>query len=279
MGNAGSGFWMEPYPEALKRLFSKVSGPVISKFQSKKIDDSDFRQRCVIVTAVMFVLLLIFTGTWNPLELMIDIPLFSIEDFLNTLPVHENVGALYFVCSTAYIAIGISLLKLFVFNNQEYSFLSINGLCYWIMTLFVSAICDTLAQKTIYMVAINMSAHISLTWFLFIAAVGIAASCTLYFMLSDALSTTLSIALAPIFIQLPIFSMISISLLKYLCVTAILKVLLTFIDKIGLWNGIVQFIKKWCYTPKYIAKVVFFYFYIAIILLALMGLGTEKREN
>lgn len=230
-------FWNNPYPESI--MWPVVQGfrKLSSHMEEKSISDRRYRVQCVVISLITFVALFLLTGTKNPLEFFIDIPIYNLAEFNRSVGGDEYALFIYMFSSAMLISISIYLVRLFLFNAKEESFFTVNGLFFFVMTVFISAVVDVPVKKIAYAFSV---------------------------------STLLEIE------AMDIVGLILLGLALLLIVSLLMRIFLELLDKIGAWRPIVAFCAKWFYTPKYIIKLAFCYILIPLLIIS-GGVHKKKK--
>lgn len=250
-----------------------------SYMEKKPISNRRYRIQCSAISIASFLTLFLLTGIKNPLEFFVDIPIYDLVEF------HHNVGGdeyalyTYMFLSAICTAVGIYLLRLFLFHAREDNFFSVNGISFFVMTVFVSALISIPVQRLAYAFSSTLLLDIEAMKTMGLIILGFALNFALYFAMQDSFSAILSSAVGVELIM--IFQewfqkFIPNRLVLLLVVSLMLRVLLEVLDLIGMWKPIVDFCAKWFYTPKYIIKLTFF---IITILLFLVSWGGNKEKK
>ena len=272
-------FWNNPYPESI--MWPVVQGfrKLSSHMEEKPISDRRYRVQCVVISLITFVALFLLTGTKNPLEFFIDIPIYNLAEFNRSVGGDEYALFIYMFSSAILISISIYLVRLFLFNAKEESFFTVNGLFFFVMTVFISAVVDVPVKKIAYAFSVSTLLEIEAMDIVGLILLGLALNFTLYFVMQDSftaiLSSAISVELIMLF-QKWFQQFITNRMALILIVSLLMRIFLELLDKIGAWRPIVAFCAKWFYTPKYIIKLAFCY--ILIPLLIISG-GVHKKKK
>ncbi len=274
-------FWNNPYPES-------IMWPVVHGFrqlslhmEKKSISDKRYRVQCIVISVIAFIALFLLTGTKNPLEFFVDIPIYDLTEFNARVNGDEYALFTYMFSSAIFIAIGIYLIRLFLFHAKEESFFTVNGLFFFIMTVFVSALIDVPVKKLAYHFSVGALLDIEAMETLGLVILGLALNFSLYFVMQDSFTAILSSAISVQMIMLFqkwFQNFITNRLILLLAVSLILRVFLEILDKIGIWKPLVAFCAKWFYTPRYLIKFVFFFMTILMFFIVWDEGKREKRK-
>ncbi len=188
--------WTNPYPEAILWPITQLFKRISVYMEKKPISDRRYRIQCLVISVVSFLMLFLLTGTENPLEFFVDIPIYDLSDF-NTLVGGDDYALLTYMIGGAIVAaVTIYLIRLFLFNGKEFSLYSVNGICFEITTVFVTALLDIPIQKLAYTYAMTWLPSIEGKDEIGIFILGLTLNFALYFVIQDSFSAILSSALA-----------------------------------------------------------------------------------
>lgn len=272
-------FWNNPYPESIMWPVVRGFRQLSSHMEKKPISNKRYRVQCIVISVIAFVALFLLTGTKNPFEFFVDIPIYNLAEFNASVGGDEYALFTYMFSSAIFISISIYLIRLFLFNAKEEGFFTVNGLFFFVMTVFISALVDVPVKKLAYSFSVGTLLDIEAMATLGIVILGFALNFTLYFVMQDSftaiLSSAISVELIMLFQQW-FQSFITNRFVLLLVVSLVMRVFLEILDKIGVWKPVVAFCAKWFYTPKYVVKLVFF---IVMIVLFLATLSRRKGEN
>lgn len=257
-------FWNTPFPEFFvnktKTLFQGINLP------STELDPKDYLTKSGIIAVVSIVSLIILSGTFNPLDLLFEVPYLSAGDYLATISNWTNfTWTEYLVFSSICITIVLWIIQTFVFHKQEVKVLSVEGIVNALMTVVVAMLVDYICQdifRIFHEAFLTETLRDPAT-----LLTAIAANFGLFFILQDAFTNQLSFSLTPMICKSLKLNLFGLGLIQFILVSAILKVVLTILEKIGIWDLVIDFIEKWIYTPKYMCLIVIWFYFFAILLL------------
>lgn len=272
-------FWNNLYPESVLWPIVKFFRYLSSYMESKRISDKRYTVQCIVISAAAFSALFLLTGTKNPLEFFVDIPIYDLAEFHALVNGDEYALFAYMFSSAIFASMGIYLLRLFLFHAKEYSFFSVNGFLFSVMGTFVSALIDVPVQKLVYAFSQGTIPEMEGKGLTGIIILGLTLNFAAYFAIQDSFTAILSSAVGIELIMIfqgwfQRFTSNRLALL--LAVSLLLRLFLEILEKLEAWRPIVGFISKWCYTPRYVIKVAFFAVSI-ILFLALRG--SKRREE
>lgn len=253
-------FWNNPYPETILWPIVKGFNYLTSRLEKKHISDSRYRILCIILSIVSCCIFLLLTETKNVFEIFVNIPIYNFVEFGTIVKGNLYALYMYMFSSIIFVAIIIYLIRLFVLCNKNYSFFSINGICFFIMSIFVSALIDVIVQKAVYLLYKNMVFSVKDTKIITAVVLGLTLNFIAYFAIQETFvaifSSMLGIGIIFLF-QTHLQQFIYNKLLLLVVVSMVLRAFFELINKIGIWQPFINFIAKWCYTPKYTTKVAF----------------------
>lgn len=274
-------FLNTPLPLTFLKPFQALLRLLRGDKQTKQPSDAEIRKYLLILGILSLPIIWIMEGLGNPLELLVDIPLYTFSiypapynDFYMVLVVFFTMLAMYGV-------------QYGICKGNEYSIFSINGLYLWLIGTAVGLLVDTFTRNI-------LMDKILLPWGIYangqndpvaLGALGLVLSFMLFYAFNDAMSTTLAVMATPLVMGLyrmltPASALWQNVLVSQLIVTFALKLLLMVFEKIGLIGWIVEVLSKYCYTPRYIPM---FFVYIMLIplwpILLIWKLARRKKTK
>lgn len=272
-------FWNHPYPESVMWPIVQGFRSIASYMEKNPISNRKYRIQCVVISAVAFLALFLLTGTKNPFEFFVDIPIYDLVEFNRNVGGDEYALYTYMFSSAIFVAVGIYLIRLFLFHAREDRFFSVNGIFFFVMSVFISALISIPVQRLSYAFSSSFLLDIEAMQTAGCIILGFALNFALYFAMQDSFSAILSSAVGVELIMIfqeRFQQFIPNRFVLLLLVSLILRVLLEVLDLIGMWRPIVDFCAKWFYTPRYVIKLTFF---IITILLFLLSRGDDKGKK
>lgn len=258
-------FWTTPYPDFFRGILHKVFLPLEERVRKKELKDTTYLILEIIVIAAMIAVIIMVTGIFNPLDLMFDVPYLGANDYLGTIENYNNyTWTTYFAFSGSIAMIVLYLMQAFVFRGKTYKLLSVHGLLFAVMAVLIAVVCDMLFQDAFRVFhETYITDNIMAPWNL---ASYLLANVTVYYVLADALGSALSFSITPVLCKYLGINLFSMGLIHFIAMALILKLIMTLIDKIGVWEKIVAFIAKWIYTPKYLIRIILFLYAVFLII-------------
>lgn len=264
-------FWTRPYPESILNLFK----PLWKNRERKPRSEKGIRRLLIVLAVVAVLLILLINGFADPMGYFVDIPSFSLGDMMEAYP---DYYAYYFIGLMAVTAAMTAILRAVVRSKEEISPWSVNGILLWIVCIAVGILADTLTREVLlekWVIPVYEHRNDSFEAAWQFAYMLIAVVLSWYFVMDDFTGNALSITLTPYVMYAfrwltPDDGIFSNTLVTYLIVTALLKVLLNLLEKIGLDQVIANFFKKYFYTPKYMWRTYLYIFFLPLLPLILI---------
>lgn len=272
-------FWTRPYPDSVLNLFS----PLWKNRERKSRSERGIRRLLLVLAAVAVVFILLVNGFSDPAGYLVDIPSFSLGDMMEAYPKYYGY---YFIALMAATSLLMALVNAVVRSKDEISSWSVNGVLLWVVSVAVGILADAIAreillEKWILPVLEHKNDSFEAAWQLVYMLIAVVVSW--YFVMDDFVGNGLSIVLTPYAMQavsafLPEKGILSNTLVLYLILTVVLKLLLNLLSMIGIDKVITKFFKKWFYTPKYMWRT-YLYFFLFPILPFILIWKLIRRKN
>jgi len=255
--------WNMPFPEVIAGRIGRV-------FDGIKPEKPLSKQMYLILSAIIclasIVVMFALGGTMNPVDLFLEIPMVSFYDFLDRIPNYTSITWAEFTASSALVTFVIMYLVHFlIFRRQDYPKSTPNGIVYMVMSFFLAIAVNMICAEVFIPIHINYitdtAADPATLALLLLSYFG------LYFMLKDACEAELSFALTPFVCNLLGAKVHALGLLHYIVASIIIKTLVWVVSVTGIWNVVVRFIGKWCYTFKYLFRMtIIFYLFVILVM-------------
>ncbi len=272
-----SEFWQTPLPQFVVDKAMLLFKPLLRKIKEGHTSDQKVLKWSFGIILIGLVLILIQSGSLNPIDLLFDIPYLSVDEFIVSISNHYSVTWGIYLAFVSTAAAGImALIELFLTKGKVYSMKTAQGILLAVMGVVVAIAIDGCCQDIYRVLHETYMTESMMDPFTFGAM--LFANFALFFFLEDALSTSLSFSMTPAICRMLGISALRLGLFHFILVACVLKVLLVLLSKIGLWEIVTGFIKKWCYTPKYICFIVVCC-YGFIIFLLFPGLFKKMRNH
>ncbi len=258
-------FWTTPYPDFFLSLVHKLFMPLEARAKKKELKNSTYLMMEMVIIISMTAVIVLVTGIFNPLNLFFDVPYLSADEYLGSIENYNSyTWATYFAFSGTIAMMVLYLVQTFLFRGKTYKLLSVHGLLLAVMAVLIAVVCDMLFQDAFRAFhETYITDNIMAPWNL---AAYLLANVMVYYVLTDAISSVLSFSITPVLCKYLGFSLFSMGLIHFIAMALILKLIMTLVDKIGIWEKIVGFIAKWIYTPKYLIRVILFLYAIFLII-------------
>ncbi len=260
-----------PIPVSILYPFKKIYHSIIGEKEIKPLPNKVLRIIFAGLIILFFAAIYLMEGISNPIELLVDIPLFSFDGF------PEGYETYYFVFIPFFILVFSKIIEHFICRGEHYPVVSVNGILLWIVNLLMGIFVDSLTRNVFlerffipfydasrgdefsFENRILLIFLLSFTLFAF------------YYILNDSMQFSLSVFITPYILYgfdlLMIKTDIEVNmLLFYLIVTVVLKLILSIAEKFGLISFITNLIGKYCFTPRHLPK-----FYLFVFLGVLIG--------
>ncbi len=296
--------WTSPLPELIALPFRKfvdlLEKAFFGKHKEKQghMSNRAYNIACVSIFVIFMLILSALSGFPDPLSFFEDIPVFSFDEFQNSLSVSEfseklneyfgditwYVTALYLILSLAFNLIISDLLNRFVLRKNEYPLFSIQTFLSFLAFTAVASVMDILSQKVSIWFFYEFLPEISVSWsgeitFIFFSLILIF---MMYFVMIDFFSIGLSMYLTTYVIRWvePIFEKMPYLLfLEMIVITFVLRLLITLVQKTGIIDLIAKWYIKWTCVPKYCVGVYLWIFFFPIMLVITVYKIIKKRTQ
>lgn len=248
-----------PYPVWLVYPFQLLWDKITDNFEIPKLSQKHIRIALIVMAIAAFPVIWIFEGFNNPLEALVDIPMFSFLEYSGDLQLF------YMVFLTFFTMVATAAVKFAVCRDGDFALFSLNSILLWIASLSIGVMVDAFVR------------NIFLDWFMglyqsiyarFAASAGdmnekvgfvallLILSVVIYLSLKDFASTSLSIAATPYLLMALDKYSYQLSFLKnalvtYLIVTLVLKLMLIAAEKLDIVSDLAEYVIKYCMAPGY----------------------------
>lgn len=248
-------FWQTPLPQFVVEKIAFLFNPLLRKLKKGDVSDERVLKGSLVITLFGLVLILLQSGSLNPLDMLFDIPYLSVDEYVVSISNYKSVTwGIYLAFVSAAAAIVMWLIEVFLTKGKVYSIKTKQGISLAIMGIVVAVAIDGCCQS-VYRVLHETYMTDSIADPFTFCAMSFA-NFALFFFLEDALSTSLSFSMTPAICRMFGVSALRLGLFHFVLVACVLKAALAVLSKIGIWELVTGFIKKWCYTPKYICFIV-----------------------
>lgn len=248
-------FWQTPLPQFIVDKVLFLFNPLLKKLKKDNVSDKNVLKWSFVITLFGLILILLQSGSLNPLDLLFDIPYLSVDEFIVSISNYSSVTwGIYLAFISVVSAAVMWLVEVFLTKGKIYSIKTIQGVSLAVMGIVVAVAIDGCCQNVYRVLHETYMTESIADPFTFCAMTF--ANFALFFFLEDALSTSISFSMTPSICRMFGVSALRLGLFHFILVACVLKVVLIILSKIGVWNLVTGFIKKWCYTPKYICFLV-----------------------
>lgn len=248
-----------PYPVWIIYPFQLLWDKITDRYDMPRLSQKHIRIVLVVMAILALPVIWIFEGFGNPLEILVDIPLFSFMEYSG------DPQLFYMIFLTFFTMVTTAALKFAICRDKDFELFSLNSILLWIASLSVGVMVDAFVRNVFldWFVAFfnkiytryTMSAGDTNEKTGFIALM-LLLSIVVYLSLKDFASTGLSIAVTPyILMALDNYSdkivLLNNTLLTYLLVTLVLKLMLIAAEKLGIVADLAEYVIKYCMAPGY----------------------------
>ena len=261
-------FWTTPLPESIAKLFQPLTNKVVEIITKTKLNQRDYLIRSFGFGTLCIVGFLLLSGTINPFDIFFEIPIFSANDFVATLPYNViSAEVMYYICTAVLVAFSLSIIRLFLLKNEEYPIYTPCGLSYWYMALGISFLCDKASQTIVRFV--NQYVGENYSYVLYFGVICIFVFFLYYILDGEMFALDVSITFTPMICDALKFDILNLNMFNIIVVSILLNLILQVLIKLHVLDIFINFIKKWLYTPKYI-----FYWWYVILLFPIFVIRT-----
>lgn len=288
-------WWIRPYPETIRSWFPRKT-PRTAIYENFEFE---YVWRQLLFFSVAFIVMgqafSLFAGSFVwPWEFFINTPLYSIQSFAELFTkehrlvlgevVFQNLITTYYITSLVLTCYAVFLFERFVVGIKK------RGKNFSYERLLSAFVIFTLAFAIDSLVALVMkNAGVSLIKAVYSKpivpaavnfTIGMGGNFLLYFILTDIMSE-LIVATVSIFALSIIENAIGIpgQLLQFYLLTIVSLSIKDTIEKAGLSQRLANFIAKWAYTPKFMLRVTFVFFWLLLWCLIMFVNRSRKLDN
>lgn len=280
-------FWNTPIPETIMNLVRPVWRSVTGGREPQIRSERGTRRLLVVLAVVSVALIWILEGFVNPVEYLVDLPIFDFNEMQQQYPDHY---AFYFYWVLIMVALLMTLVRCLVRNDKEYPIWTLNGVLYWVVGLAMGILADVITRN-IFMEQIVVpgleSWTTSMDAYKTVIGMLILLLFSFYFVLGDFSETAISVMITPFAMELyerfvPGNGILHIVLIEYLIITLVMKLVLHVMEMRGVISSFANLFVKYCYTPKYMPFAMLYIFvlpFLPILLIWYFIRGKKKEPH
>ena len=242
-------FWQTPLPQFIVDKVLFLFNPLLKKLKKDNVSDKNVLKWSFVITLFGLILILLQSGSLNPLDLLFDIPYLSVDEFVVSISNYSSVTwGIYLAFISVVSAAVMWLVEVFLTKGKIYSIKTIQGVSLAVMGIVVAVAIDGCCQNVYRVLHETYMTESIADPFTFCAMTF--ANFALFFFLEDALSTSISFSMTPSICRMFGVSALRLGLFHFILVACVLKVVLIILSKIGVWNLVMDLSFFWYFQKR-----------------------------
>ena len=189
-------FWQTPLPQFIVDKVLFLFNPLLKKLKKDNVSDKNVLKWSFVITLFGLILILLQSGSLNPLDLLFDIPYLSVDEFIVSISNYSSVTwGIYLAFISVVSAAVMWLVEVFLTKGKIYSIKTILGVSLAVMGIVVAVAIDGCWQNVYRVLHETYMTESIADPFTFCAMT--LANFALFFFQDDALSSSISFSMSP----------------------------------------------------------------------------------
>ncbi len=234
-------WYIRPFRWIFRKLTAGRSLPTMSQKAS--------RLYLMICGLASLILMWMFEGFGNPLELFVDIPTFDFS-------LYGKFALFHMILVLFFTALLLQLIYLPV-RSKETKFFSVDGMLMWVIGAAVGMLADSVARAAMDSIVMPTMLEADGQMTVSYVIVMLMLHAALFFVLNDCYAMAISVELVPLLstyytMLIPTDNFFGTPLIRQLIITFALSALMSLIAKTGIVEKVCRFVIKYATVPRYI---------------------------